>query len=97
MFLKRDIYFLGLVKIIYVRVIGEYFYVGGVGGIYWYWDNVSDFYLIVVLENQFKDVECIIKDSEGMFWVVVGGLFMFDEIESELCELVLGKFWFSFD
>ena len=95
--LKRDIHFPGLAKITYVRSIGEYLYVGGVGGIYRYRDNVSDFYPIAVPENQLKDVECIIEDSEGTIWVAAGGLFTLDETDSVLRELAFGKPRFSFD
>ena len=95
--LKRDIHFPGLAKITYVKAIGGYLYVGGVGGIYRYRDNVSDFYPVSVPENQLKDVECIIEDSEGTLWVAAGGLFTLDETESVLRELAFGKPRFSFD
>ena len=95
--LKRDIYFPGLEKITYVRAIGEYLYVGGVGGIYRYRDNVSDFYPVSVPENQLKDVESIIEDSEGTLWVAAGGLFTLDKSDGVLRELAFGKPRFSFD
>ncbi|MCP4058696.1 MAG: hypothetical protein GY738_15530, partial [Pseudoalteromonas sp.] len=94
--LKRDIHFPGLAKITYVKAIGGYLYVGGVGGIYRYRDNVSDFYPVSVPENQLKDVESIIEDSEGTLWVAAGGLFTLDKSDGVLRELAFGKPRFSF-
>lgn len=95
--LDRESTFPKLSKITYVETIGEDIYVGGVGGVYKLEENITSFYPIIAKAEQLRDVESILVDSVGQFWVAAGGLYRLDEAENKLKELKLGAPRYQYD
>lgn len=95
--MKREDHFPALSKITYVTSIDGELYIGGIGGIYRISNEAKTFYPVNAPLTQHKDVECIIKDSEGRVWVAAGGLFLLNEESSTLNEMEFGRPRYSFD